>query len=148
MPLARLLALAYTWMIDRLHERLREDGWIGIRPAFGFPLLAVRDAPLTTTELAARLGVSKQAVSRLADDMVELGLLERTPDESDGRRVLLALSPLGHRLLADVEGIYRDLEHEWASLIGDTALHQTKARLATVLETVHHGTLPTIRPPA
>lgn len=148
MPLARLLALAYTWMIDRLHERLREDGWIGIRPAFGFHLLAMRESPLTATELAARLGVSKQAVSKLADDMIELGLVERRPDATDGRRALLALAPLGHRLLADVEAIYRDLEQEWAGIIGDTALRQTRSRLATVLDTVHGGTLPTIRPPA
>ena len=147
-PLARLLALAYNWMIDSLHERLRSKGWDDVRPAFGFHLLALRDAPLTTTELAARLGVSKQAVSKLAEVMIDQALLERTRHESDGRQWLLTLAPRGHALLADVELIYADLEAEWAAIIGTTALGQTRTRLATVLATLHGGSLPTIRPPA
>lgn len=145
-PLARLLALAFNWMIDELHERLRANGWDGVRPAFGFHLLALRDAPLTTTELAARLGVSKQAASKVADAMVAQGLVERTQHESDGRQWLLALAPRGHALLDEVEAIYAELEAEWAAVIGDTALGETRLRLATVLDAVHGGTLPPIRP--
>lgn len=146
-PLARLLALAYNSMIDSLHERLRSRGWHDVRPAFGFHLLALRDAPLTTTELAARLGISKQAVSKLAEVMIDQALLERTQHESDGRQWLLALAPRGHALLADVELVYAELEAEWAAIIGDTALDQTRKRLAKVLATLHDGSLPTIRPP-
>jgi DNA-binding MarR family transcriptional regulator len=135
-------------MIDELHERLRALGWEDVRPSFGFHLLALRDAPLTTTELASRLGVSKQAVSKLADAMVDQALLERRPHESDGRQSLLALAPRGHELLADVEKIYAELEREWADIIGAAALGQTKTRLANVLATVHGGALPPIRPPA
>ena len=146
-PLTRLLALSFNWMVDRLHERLRDEGWEGVRPAFGFHLLAVREQPLTTTELAARLGVSKQAASKTADAMVEAGLLERKPDESDRRQLLLSVSPTGQALLTDVEAIYADLEAEWAAIIGEVALTQTKQRLAKVLDTVHRGALPAIRPP-
>jgi DNA-binding MarR family transcriptional regulator len=140
--------MSFTWMVDRLHERLEATGWEGIRPAFGFHLLALRDAPLTATGLAGRLGVSKQAASKTAEAMVDQGLLEREPDATDGRRLLLAISTTGRALLADVEAIYADLESEWAAIIGGTALAETKQRLRKVMETVHDGVLPPVRPPA
>lgn len=147
-PLARLLALSYNWMIDHLHERLEAMGWEGIRPAYGFHLLALREVPLTATELARRLGVSKQAASKLADSMVDQGLLERRADAADGRHRLLALAPRGRALLDDVERVYAELEREWAGVIGDTALSQTRQRLARALDALHGGTLPAIRPTA
>ena len=37
------------------------------------------------TDLAQRMGVTKQAASQLVQDMVRLGMLELRPDPSDGR---------------------------------------------------------------
>ena len=45
--LARLFAMAYRQLIDGLHERLRDQGWTDVRPAFGFVLLAARAGPIT-----------------------------------------------------------------------------------------------------
>jgi DNA-binding MarR family transcriptional regulator len=145
-PLARLLAIGYRWMIDELHTRLRDRGWTGIRPAYGFVLLAVRDRPLTPTALAAVLDVSKQAASKLADAMVLDGLLSRDRDDLDSRLRVLTLAPRGQQLLVVVEEIYAELEGEWAGVIGEGALRQTRARLTTVLTAVHGGALPVIRP--
>lgn len=52
-PLARLFAMAFRSLIEKLHERLRVMGWTDVRPAFGFVLVAARDRPTTCTELAA-----------------------------------------------------------------------------------------------
>ena len=145
-PMARLLAMGYRWMIDELHTNLRARGWQGIRPAYGFVLLALRDESLTPTALGAVLDVSKQAASKLADAMVLDGLLTRDSDELDHRARRLRLTPRGVQLLGAVEEIYSELEHVWADIIGDVAVRQTKSRLTTVLTAVHGGTLPTIRP--
>ena len=40
-PLARLLAIAYRSLVDGLHGRLRDQGWVDVRPAFGFVALGV-----------------------------------------------------------------------------------------------------------
>ncbi len=145
-PIARLLAMGYRWMIDELHVRLRARGWEGIRSAYGFVLLAVRDRPLTPTALAAVLDVSKQAASKLADAMVVDGLLARESDEFDHRARQLRLTSRGVQLLGAVEEIYAELEAVWADVIGDVALRQTRARLTAALTAVHGGTLPSIRP--
>jgi DNA-binding MarR family transcriptional regulator len=145
-PLARLLAMGYRWMIDELHADLRARGWEGIRPAYGFVLLAVRDESLTPTALATMLDVTKQAASKLADAMVIDGLLVRTSDELDHRARRLRLTSRGVQLLAAVEEIYAELERLWADNIGEVALRQTKVRLTNALTAVNGGTLPTIRP--
>jgi DNA-binding MarR family transcriptional regulator len=145
-PLARLLAMSYRWMIDELHRRLVDQGWRGIRPAYGFVLLAVRAAPLTPTQLASQLGVSKQAASKLADAMVTEELLSRDLDDHDARRRRISLAPRGAALLEAVEQIYASLEDQWAHIIGPTSVRQTKQRLSHVLLALHEGTLPPITP--
>jgi DNA-binding MarR family transcriptional regulator len=145
-PLARLLAMSYRWMIDRLHERLAARGWSGIRPAYGFVLLATRAGPLTPTALADKLGVSKQAASKLADALVSDGLLLRSVDGNDGRQRTLTIAPLGHELLAAVEAIYRELEAEIAAMIGPDRLSSIRNDLDTIMLTVNDGHYADLRP--
>jgi DNA-binding MarR family transcriptional regulator len=146
LPLARLFAMSYRWFLDEVHARLAARGWQGVRPAYGFVLLAVRDTALTPTELAARLAVTKQAASKLADAMVADGLLERSPDESDGRQRRLTLSARGRQLLVEVEQSYAELEQQWAEVIGRVALEQTRRRVTTAVVAVSGGALPGLRP--
>ena len=51
------------------------------------------------TELARRLGVSKQAVGQLVDELVEAEVLERIPDPTDGRAKLIKFVQGGKTLL-------------------------------------------------
>jgi DNA-binding MarR family transcriptional regulator len=145
-PLARLLAMAYRWMIEELHRRLAAEGWHGVRPAYGFVLLAVRAEPLTLTELAAQLGVTKQAASKLTEAMVEDQLLARDIDEADARRRRITLATRGVQLLAAVENIYAALEDEWADIIGATSIRRIKRQLSQTLLVVYDRSLPALRP--
>jgi DNA-binding MarR family transcriptional regulator len=145
-PLARLLAMAYRDLIESLHDRLRERGWSQVRPAFGFVLLAARDAPITITEIAALMGTTKQASSKLAAAMSDAGYLVMGADSDDGRQRPLRLSPRGEELLADVEDIYRALEAEWADVIGAPALKRLRRSLHTAVLASHGGELPAVRP--
>ncbi len=95
-PLARLFAMAYRDLVDSMHVRLRTRGWHDVRPAFGFALLAARDAPTATSELATLMGTTKQAASRLAATMVEAGYLVQLAGADDGRRRPLALHRTRH----------------------------------------------------
>lgn len=145
-PLARLMGMAFRQMIDDLHVRLVERGWLDVRQSFGFVLLAIRDHQTTTTELAALLGVSKQATSKLLDAMEESGFVARRGAPEDGRIKTVALAPRGRLLLAEVEQIYSDLEAQWAQVIGEAALRQTRSRLEQVVRDRQGGELPRLRP--
>ena len=53
------------------------------------------------TEIAKRLGHSKQAVGQLVDELEQMGMLERVADPSDGRAKLIKFSNAPGRSLLD-----------------------------------------------
>jgi DNA-binding MarR family transcriptional regulator len=138
--------MAYRDLVEGLHERLRERGWQDVRPVFGFVLLAARDQPITTTEVAELIGATKQAASKLAGVMIEAGYLAQGESSSDGRQRPLRLTPRGHRLLAAVEAIYEELEADWAEHIGATAVDRLRRDLTRAVTAAHDGKLPPVRP--
>jgi DNA-binding MarR family transcriptional regulator len=71
-----------------------------IMPAATWLLLAMDREPGTVNALAARLGLTKQAVSRLADRLVVLGYCDRRRDEVNRRQVRLRTSEAGARVAA------------------------------------------------
>jgi DNA-binding MarR family transcriptional regulator len=144
-PLARLLAIGYRQLVDGLHERLAADGWTDVRPTFGFVLLATRDRSTTTTELAGVLGVSKQATSKLLDQMEAAGYVTRTSSDGDGRLREVALAARGHQLLEAVERIYADLESGWARLVGEPEIERVRATMTDVVLATNDGRLPVVR---
>jgi len=98
--LAILITAANRCLADRLLEAVATAGGEAMRPSFGFVLRAVAAEQPTVSRLADLLGVSKQAASRLADDMVSLGFLERRGDPDDRRRTHLHLTRAGARVRA------------------------------------------------
>lgn len=52
------------------------------------------------TALASKVGISKQAAGQLVDDLVEMNLVERRPDPSDGRAKRIAFTDVGYERLA------------------------------------------------
>lgn len=144
-PLARLFAMAFRLLVDGLHERLRDRGWSGVRPAFGFVLLALRDGPVPLRDLPGVLGTSKQAVSKLVDAMVAAGYAERLAQPGDGRAKSIRLTADGRALLVDVEQIWTELESGWARTLGRSRLEDVRVALETVLRAEHGGSLPPVR---
>jgi DNA-binding MarR family transcriptional regulator len=144
-PLARLFAIAYRQLIDDLHRHLRARGWYDVRPAFGFVLLAARQEPTTSSELAELMGTTKQAASKLVDTMEATGYVRRGVGALDGRQRPIELTPRGSELLAAVELIYRELEQDWAAALGGPELQRLRDDLVRVLARPD-GSLPPVRP--
>lgn len=90
------------------------------------------------TELAAKLGVTKQAAGQLVDELVELGHLERVPDPADARAKLIRYSKRGKAGLLEGLAILRELEGELVEVVGKEALGTMHDALAKI---VHHELL-------
>ncbi len=145
-PLARLLAMAYRQLIDRLHERLAAEEYTDVRPTFGYVLLALRDEPTTGADIALLLGVTKQAASKLVDAMEQGGYVRRQTHGDDARAKEIAITARGRRFLVTVESIYRDLEAEWAEVTSKKRVEALRDDLRTIVEAAHDGQLPAVRP--
>lgn len=116
----------------------RMPGLETLRPAHTnlFPHIDLDGTRLT--ELARRVGISKQAVGQLVDELVELGGLERIPDPADGRAKLIRFRRRGGRLVL-MHGLETlgQIEAELAAQLGDEDmghLHGALVRLAAILE--------------
>ena len=60
------------------------------------------EGPVRASSMVEHFGIDKGAVSRQLQHLVDLGLVERTPDPADGRATLVAASDDAVRRLADV----------------------------------------------
>lgn len=108
--------------------RLREEVGQPLRPAHTklFPHIDLDGT--RATEIARRMGVSKQAVGPLLAELEQMGVVERVPDPSDrrARLVRFASSAEGGHVLLDGLRLLRTVEAELASELGQarwTELH-------------------------
>lgn len=88
------------------------------------------------TDLAERLGVSKQAASQLVDDLEQLGVLAREPDPDDARAKRVVFTPLGRNGLLEGLSLLRELERELASQIGNQPMAELRRALVAILARV------------
>lgn len=70
-------------------------------------------------ELARRVGISKQAVGQLVQDLEEMGVVQRQRDETDRRAWLVLFTPLGREALLHGLSVLKGLEREMRDAVGD-----------------------------
>lgn len=87
--------------------------------------------------IAAKVGVTKQAVSKVVAELAEAGVVEVVPDPDDARARLVRFTPRGADAIAHGLGVLAAIERELAREVGaDTlrALHGALAALLPALE--------------
>ena len=88
---------------DTILGTVRRDGPdLSARQFSVFLIAYLEDGPHTVRGLAARLEVSKPAITRSLDRLAELSLAKRAPDPRDRRSVLVVRTRRGNELLADL----------------------------------------------
>jgi DNA-binding MarR family transcriptional regulator len=135
--LAILIVAANRCVGDRLGAAVAEVGGETMRPSFGFVIRAVAAERPTVSRLAELLDVTKQAASRLADDMVSLGYLVREGDPADRRRTRLNLSERGERVRERALAESHAMEAELRERFGERKVGALRALLADFVE--RHG---------
>jgi DNA-binding MarR family transcriptional regulator len=86
------------------------------------------------TDLAERLGVTKQAVSQLVDDLEALGVLERVVDPDDARARRVRFTPRGRAGLLEGLAVLAALEDEYAEKIGKRRMAELRGGLVALLD--------------
>jgi DNA-binding MarR family transcriptional regulator len=96
-----LIAARLRLAITRTSRRLRQEAGAGLSPSQASALASIEcHGPLTPSELAERERVRRPSATRIAAKLAGDGLIERTPDPSDARSALLAVTPRGRSLAA------------------------------------------------
>ena len=128
---AQLLFRCARILDERALARMRTlPGLERMRPAHTklFPHVDLEGTRLT--DLATRVGVSKQAVGQLVDELVEMGTFERIPDPVDGRAKLIRFRSIrGVNVIMEGFALLRGLELEVESALGERATKQLHRHL-------------------
>src|SRR3954447_10415233 len=95
------LASELRTTVMRLARRLRNqrtDDTLSLSQIAALGTL-VRHGPLTPSELAAHERVQPPSMTRLVAKLEEAGLVTRTDHPTDGRQVLVSISPAGMQMI-------------------------------------------------
>ena len=101
-------------MLARLHERGFDDFDAAHLIVFRYP----GPQGAKPTELAARLGISKQALNYLLGELERLDYLERRPDTDDLRSKRIALTRRGTSAVQVIREAVGEVETAWARQLG------------------------------
>ncbi len=130
----RLLLQAHRAFNARAVEKLQERGYENLTLAHLTLLPHLDVAGTRITTLAERAGMTKQGMGQLVLDLERQGYVARTPDPSDRRAALVAFTDAGKRFLRDAVTVTRDLETEYAALLGQQQLATLRDALAAIVE--------------
>jgi DNA-binding MarR family transcriptional regulator len=118
---------------DRINLAFAEAGYHDVRAEH----LAVLQYPgpdgQRPVALAARSGMSRQAIHHLVSHLEWAGYLERYTDPAGGTTRLVRLTGRGQQLYEHIEAVATAVEAEWAQQIGARRLEDMRTTLGDLL---------------
>ena len=103
---------------EELDAGLVELGYPWAAEARGKIIMHVGRSGIPQSELVRRMGLSKQAVQQLLDDLVSDGIVERRAEAGDGRSKRIVFTTAGRRFLGDANKVKRAIEASYRQVLG------------------------------
>jgi DNA-binding MarR family transcriptional regulator len=100
-----------------MHVKLTRESAISSAAALTLLLVLSASGPLEMREVVRLSGMSRAAVSALADSLVKQKLLRRAPRPEDRRVVLLEMTGAGHELFDTAFRVFNKRERFWAEAL-------------------------------
>jgi DNA-binding MarR family transcriptional regulator len=132
MALGAFLLAAGHALVEGIHAGVVARGFDDVRPAHGFAFARLAPSGATVTELAAHLGVTRQAAAQLVDELVAKGYVQRRPHPGDGRAQLVVLTERGWactRAATEAAGV---TVRNWENAVSENRLRALGADLAAI----------------
>ncbi|MGW9435712.1 MarR family winged helix-turn-helix transcriptional regulator [Streptomyces sp. NPDC055607] len=117
-------------LVQEIHTRVAQQGFEDLRPAHGFAFVRISRGDATTANLAAHLGVTKQAAAQLVEELVRKGYVERLPHPHDARAKLLGLTGSGWEATRAADRAARDAVAPWREALGEERFGELVGDLA------------------
>ena len=138
--LRRDWAQSAPWLLRRASRRygsvvgahLRDANLAGLPRQSYWLLMALASGARDATRLVEAIGISKQAVSKVLDTLVDGGFVARATNEEDRRRTDLVLTAKGLRTVDVIRSAVRAAERAFVGEVGDAAWETTIATLAVL----------------
>ncbi|MFJ3582770.1 MarR family winged helix-turn-helix transcriptional regulator [Streptomyces sp. NPDC090127] len=129
--LPQLLGDARRWFEEGLLGALEAAGATPVSPTQAQLFAVLDDQGTTVSELARRMGVTRQTAHQAVHGLVATGLLEQVPDPASARQRLIRRTSEGERAHRQAGIILDRLEVQLAERIGQKAVDALRATLET-----------------
>nr|WP_202538398.1 MarR family transcriptional regulator [Streptomyces sp. SID8379] len=127
--MAQLLGEGRRWFEEGLLAALEAGGVQPVTPTQTQLFAVLDEGGTTVSELARRMGVTRQTVHQAVHALVAAGLLEQVPDPASARQRLIRRTPAGRHAHDRARRALDRLEARLADRIGAAAVDALRAAL-------------------
>lgn len=124
---------AQDWR-NRMRAELAARGYPWHQSAAGEVLAHLGPSGISQAVLTERMGLTKQAVQQLVDQLEALDVVGRAPDPNDGRAKRIVLTELGLRDFAERNKVKRLIEKQYREKLGAEAFAALETALGKLAE--------------
>lgn len=108
----------------------------GITVAWWQVLGAVLREPQTAAGIARQMGITRQAVQRVANRLIDEGLLEASPNPAHKRSALLAPTPQGRKAVKQIRPQQTEFSKQMIDAFGHDAFQRLIGELNRISDVV------------
>lgn len=128
--LRQLLALKYDWIETTLHEYAKQNGYSHLTPALTRLFGHIRKKPVSISDLARKMMISRQAVHKLLIEAKDMGYIELIDDAQDKRIKLVKFTSAGLEMAKTAIGDLEKIETKLIDVLGPEDFQHLKRILS------------------
>lgn len=132
----RLIYIIFRYVHEWASIRWKEDGWENLQPDHMRLISIVGADSVNNNELAKRARVSKQAMSKMVNQLEKFGFIDVQPDPKDSRAKVISVSNQGAEFLQYFNSCGKLLAKDFASIIGEEKTKQLIPILSELAESI------------
>ena len=129
-----LLQMVAAAGAPRLRAAFAAAGLDGIRPAQSVALVPLATGGLHASDLADRLGVSRQAVAQAVTALERNRYVTREPNPVDARAQIIELTPRGRQALRVMRSNALDVQKRWQQTLGPQRFDELRNTLRVLID--------------
>ena len=115
----RQVALLMGLLFRQVSATFAAEDWDGLRQSHFRVISSVPPEGISVTDLAERVGMTKQGCGQFVTSLVDSGHLKVEQEPSDRRVRRVRRTPKGERTIAAVTKRVLQIEQDWADRVGE-----------------------------
>ena len=132
--ISRGIYITHRYVNEWSHGKWKEDGWDDIRPDHLRLISIISSETVNINELSKRARVSKQAMSKMVNDLISKGVIAFETDPKDSRSKIISITKEGVEFMEYFKGCAKLVEKKFENIIGVKKTQQLIDILAELTE--------------
>ncbi|MCX6198786.1 MAG: winged helix DNA-binding protein [Bacteroidetes bacterium] len=133
----RGIYITHRYVNEWAQSKWKADGWENIRPDHLRLITIISLEDVNIIELSKRARVSKQAMSKMVNDLITKGFIEFETDPKDSRSKIISITKEGVHFMEYFVGCAKLVDEKFEKIIGVKKTQQ----LISILSELSHGIL-------